>query len=70
MDAAGDTDFEGPALRLGCRLFSSSSEEMTYTTRGKILRQPGMGYAAMNLQAQIDQGADDSNRANNAKWRI
>lgn len=31
VDTAGDTDFGGPALRLGCRLFSSSSEEITYT---------------------------------------
>jgi len=71
VDAAGDTDLEGPTLRLGCRfLFSSSSEEMTYITQDRIFRRPGIGHTAMNLQVQIGQGADDSGIANNAKWRI
>ena len=71
VDAAGDTDLEGPALRLGCRfLFSSSSEEMTYMAQDRIFRRPGIGYTAMNLQVQIGRGADGLDIANNAKWRI
>ena len=71
VDAAGDTDLEGPALRLGCRfLFSSSSEDMTYITQDRIFRRSGIGCITVNLQVQIGRGVDDSDIANNAKWRI
>ena len=43
VDAAGDTDFGGPALRLGCRLFSSSSEEITYTAQDRFFRRARYG---------------------------
>lgn len=45
--SAGDTDLEGFTLRLGCGLFSSSSEEMTYVTRDGNLRRSSVSYTTM-----------------------
>ena len=45
VTADGDADLEGPTLRLGCGVFSSSSEEMTCTVRGRVIRGPRIGSA-------------------------
>ena len=67
---AGDTDMEGTALRLGCGVFSSSSEEMTYTARDGVLRPSSVDCTTVNPQVYTDQKTHDSGMANNAKWRI
>jgi hypothetical protein len=67
--AAGDVDLEDPRLGLGRGTFSSSSEEMTCVVGDRVLRRPSIDHTTMNPQVYFGQ-TDESNTANNAKWRI
>ena len=48
--ANGDSDLEGATPRLGCGVFSSSSEEMTYIVQDRVIRGFDIYYMAINPQ--------------------
>jgi hypothetical protein len=69
--AAGDADFEGAVvLRLGCGVFSSSSEEITcIIAHHEVLRRPRVtGHEAVDPQIHFDP-ASEQDTSNNAKWK-
>ena len=69
--ADDDTDLEGATPRLGCGMFASSSEEMTYIVQDRVLRGSDIYHMAMNPQVCFGrQAPDELDTANNAKWRI
>jgi hypothetical protein len=69
--AAGDEDLEGTVvLRLGCGVFSSSSEEITYMMRIVKFSDDLIitGHEAVNPQIRFDP-TNEPGTSNNAKWK-
>jgi len=68
---AGDADLEGATeFRLGCGVFSSSSEDITCIIRDRVLRQISIGYGTTMNPPVFVQPPNESDTANNANWRI